>query len=89
MFICKVQGKCVSTIKSAGLAGNSLIMVRRVNKAGNVAGDLMVAADTIGCSAGALVLVTQGKGARIALGNENSPADLAVVGIVDSCDFEK
>lgn len=89
MFICKVQGKCVSTIKNHGLAGSSIITLRRVNKSGAALGDLMAAVDTIGVSAGDMVLVTQGKGARIAAGNENSPADLAVIGVVDSCDFEK
>ena len=89
MFICKVQGKCVSTIKNRTLTGNSLIAVRKLNKSGSVSGELMVAVDTIGCCIGETVLVTTGAGARKALGNEASPADMAVVGIVDSCDFEK
>lgn len=87
MYICKVQGKCVSTIKKEGLAGCSLITVQRINKTGNLTGELMVAVDTIGCSVGETVLVTGGSSARIALGNEKNPADLAVIGIVDACDF--
>lgn len=89
MFICKVQGKCVSTIKNSGLTGCSLITVRRINNAGRLSTELMVAVDTIGCSIGETVIVTSGKGARTAIKNPNSPADLAVIGIVDACDFEK
>ena len=89
MFICKVQGKCVSTIKNSNLVGNSLVTVQRLNKSGAVSGELMVVVDTIGCSVGETVLVTTGSSARAALGDAQSPADMAIVGIVDSCDFSK
>ncbi len=88
MYICKVQGKCVSTIKKDGLLGFSLITVQKINKSGNLTGELLVAVDTIGCSVGEIVLVTVGSSARIALGNEKSPVDLAIIGIVDACDID-
>lgn len=89
MYICKVQGKCVSTIKKKELVGSSLVTVQKLNKAGVATGELMVAVDTIGCSVGETVLATIGSSARIALGDSCSPADLAIVGIVDECDFNK
>ena len=46
---------------------------------------MLVAVDMIGCSVGETVLVTRGSGARAALGTD-SPADMAVVGIVDTYD---
>lgn len=87
MYICKVQGKCVSTIKNKNLSGNSLILVQRMNKSGNLTGETQVAVDTIGCGIGEMVLVTKGSGARAALGVEN-PSDMAVIGIVDSYDWK-
>lgn len=88
MYICKVQGKCVSTIKNKQLTGFSLVTIQKLNKAGNLTGELMVAVDTIGCSIGETVLATSGSSARAAVGDgSNSPVDLAIVGIVDSCDF--
>lgn len=85
MYICKVQGKCVSTIKNEQLGGCSLITMQRLNKSGAPAGEILVAVDTIGCSVGETVLVTRGSGARAALGTD-SPADMVVVGIVDTYD---
>ena len=89
MLICKVQGKCVSTIKNKLLVGSSLVTVQRLNKAGAVSGELMVVVDTIGCSIGEVVLVASGSAARNALGNPQAPVDAAIIGIVDSCDFSK
>lgn len=87
MYICKVQGKCVSTIKNKNLSGNSLILVQRMNKSGNLTGETQVAVDTIGCGIGETVLVTSGSAVRALLGMEN-PSDMAVVGIIDSCDWK-
>ena len=89
MYICKVQGKFVSTIKNKAMIGYSMVTLQRLNKSGNFTGEFMVAVDTIGCSVGEVVLVATGSGARAALGDTNSPVDLAIIGIVDSCDFIK
>lgn len=88
MYICKVQGKCVSTVKNPNLTGYSLITLQKLNKAGNTIGDLLVAIDTIGCSIGETVLVTSGENALLALENQKVPVDHVVVGIVDTCDFK-
>lgn len=84
MYICKVVGKVVSTIKNPKMTHGSLIIVQRMNMSGSAEPDLLVAADTIGCGEGNIVLVTGGSNARYALGSPDSPEDLAVVGIVDS-----
>ncbi|SKC35974.1 EutN/CcmL family microcompartment protein [Maledivibacter halophilus] len=89
MYICKVQGKCVSTIKNKALMGCSLVTTQRLNESGNPTGEIMVAVDTIGCSVGEIVLVTAGSSARCALGHTNSPADSAIIGIVDTCDLNQ
>lgn len=86
MYICKVQGKCVSTIKDQRLNGYSLITMQRLNKSGNATGEILVAVDTLGCSVGEIVLVTKGSSVKEALGQE-TPADMAVIGIVDTYDF--
>ncbi|MDF2532940.1 MAG: ccmL [Clostridia bacterium] len=88
MYISKVQGKCVSTIKNKELNGYSLVTVQRLNKSGTPSGDLIVTVDTIGCSIGETVLVTTGSSARLALGCPNAPVDAVIVGIVDVCDFK-
>ncbi|MHB1393039.1 MAG: EutN/CcmL family microcompartment protein [Clostridia bacterium] len=87
MYICKVQGKCVSTIKNKELAGYSLVTVQKLNKSGAPSGELIVTADLIGCSIGETVLVTTGSSARLVLPDKNTPIDAVIVGIVDNCDF--
>jgi len=71
------------------MGGNSLVTVQRLKPSGAVSGELLVAVDCLGCSVGEAVLVSTGSAARLALGDEKSPVDLAIVGIVDSCDFVK
>lgn len=83
MLICKVQGKCVSTIKNPTLQGYSLVIVQRINEEGKGTGELMVTVDTIGCSIGETVIVVRGSSARIALNDKNSAVDAVIVGIVD------
>ena len=87
MLICKVQGKCISTIKNEGLKGHSLIIVQKINKTGNTTGELIVAADPLGCAVGETVLVTKGSSARFALKTQNSSVDAVIVGIVDNFDM--
>ena len=89
MYICKVQGKCVSTIKHQELAGYGLVTVQRLNAKGGLKEEVLVAVDPIGCSIGETVVTTSGSGARMALGSKESPVDLTIIGIVDSCDIEE
>lgn len=84
MYICVVQGKCVSTIKNKKLSGYSLVMVQRLKKNGKLSEDIFVAVDTIGCSIDETVLVTSGENARYALDAGDVPVDHVIVGIVDS-----
>lgn len=87
MLICKVSGKCVSTIKNSQFCGSSLMLLQRLDKTGKKNGELVVAVDTIGCSLGEVVLVTTGSAARNSIGNPSSATDMAIVGIVDTYDY--
>lgn len=68
------------------MLGNSLLTMQRLDKSGKPTGEILVAADTLSCSKGEIVLVTRGQAARIILG-EKCPIDLAIVGIVDTYEF--
>jgi microcompartment protein CcmK/EutM len=89
MYICKVIGKVVSTQKDEKLTGSSIVLVRVISlsaKKGEVTegNEIFAAVDAVGCGKGNLVLVTSGSGARYACKNTEAPADMAVVGIIDS-----
>ena len=84
MYLCKVAGKVVCTIKLPSLGAGSLIIVEPVSRSGSDEKGLMVAYDSIGCGEGDVVLVTSGSSARNVHTSPNASIDLAVVGIVDS-----
>ena len=87
MYICKVIGKVIATIKNEKLIGSSIVMVRVVSlspKGEMILGnEVYAAADTIGCGEDNLVLVTGGANARFSCKNMETPIDMAVVGILD------
>lgn len=87
MYVCKVQGKCVSTIKNDSLKGYSLVTLQKISKSGNPSGDLIVAVDPLGCSIGETVLVAMGSNAGLAVKESSTPIDAVILGIVDEGNF--
>jgi ethanolamine utilization protein EutN len=89
MFIGKVIGKVVATIKHEKLSGGALTVLQRIDEKKQPSGPSLVAMDYIGCGDGDLVLVTEGCGARFACPlrsngtAQDAPVDLAIVGILD------
>jgi microcompartment protein CcmK/EutM len=84
MYIARVMGMAVSTVKDERLEGATLLLVSEANQTGEVVGNPYVALDRVGAGEGELVMVATGSTARVAAGNANTPVDLAVVGILDS-----
>jgi len=64
------------------------IKLTQRDAAGNVTGQPFLAVDLVGAGEGELVIVSQGSSARAAAGNNASPADAAIVGILDSLQSE-
>jgi ethanolamine utilization protein EutN len=88
MIIAKVVGLAVATLKQEPLEGSKLLLVRRADARGTVTGEPLVAVDLVGAGEGELVLVSQGSSARQATGQDRSPVDAAIVGILDSLRYE-
>lgn len=82
MEIGKVCGQVVSTVRARDLPYNALLLVDLLDRQGQPVGRTDVALDTIGAGEGEWVVLTRGSSARKICG-EDSPVDLAVVGIVD------
>ncbi len=81
MLIGKVVGFVVSTRKSENLVGNKFMIVEPVTAMKQ--SNRIVAVDKVGAGIGELVLVAEGSAARIGCGEDRSPIDAAIVGIVD------
>jgi ethanolamine utilization protein EutN len=99
MFLGRVKGQVVSTVKDATLKGAKLLLVEPLKvqyddpaKAGNgtsgsgrfdVTGRAIVAIDKLGVGVDQVVLVTQGSSARLAEGCNKMPTDAVIIGVVD------
>jgi ethanolamine utilization protein EutN len=88
MLIAKVLGSAVATLKHDLLKTTKLLLVSPTDIQGNVTGEPFLAVDLVGAGEGELVIISQGSSARVATGQNLSPADAAVVGILDclECD---
>jgi microcompartment protein CcmK/EutM len=88
MIIAKVMGTAVASAKHAALNATKLLIICPANVDGDISGDPFLAVDLVGSGPGELVAVSQGSSARVATDYKNSPVDAAIVGILDSLQYE-
>lgn len=88
MIVAKVMGLAVATLKHETLKTTKLLLVQPADASGNPTGELFLAVDLVGAGEGELVVVSQGSSARAVTGQNSSPIDAAIVGILDSLRFE-
>jgi len=88
MVICKVVGHVWSTKKDPNLEGLKLMVVMEEDPTVEKP-KTYVAADIVGAGVGEQVLVVSGSTARKAFGNDDIPADMAIVGIIDTVEVDK
>jgi ethanolamine utilization protein EutN len=84
VIIAKVVGAAVASLKLDALKASKLLVVRQTDAKGDAGGPAFLAVDLVGAGDDELVIVSQGSSARMAIGNDRSPADAAIVGILDS-----
>ena len=87
MIVAKVVGSAVASLKHDSLKTTKLLLVQSADASGKPQGDLFLAVDMVGAGEGELVVVSQGSSARLVTGNNSSPVDAAIVGILDSLRF--
>lgn len=84
MQLARVEGSMIATRKHPSLEGWRLVICQPINGAGEPLGTPIVAIDSYGAGMHQHVIVSSdGKAARIAVGDNNSPARQMVTGIVD------
>ena len=88
MIIAKVVGVAVASLKHDTLRTTKLLLVQPADASGDSSGELFLAVDLVGAGEGELVMVSQGSSARQVTGQNSSPIDAAIVGILDSLRFE-
>jgi microcompartment protein CcmK/EutM len=89
MYIGKVIGTVVATIKISHLEGRKLLLVDQVDLEGQETGEYDVAVDVVQAGPGDTVLVIdEGNGARQILGLDPGAIRAVVVGVVDEVAIE-
>jgi microcompartment protein CcmK/EutM len=78
MFLAKVIGNVVCTIKTPSLEGKKLLLIQRLT-----GGPVAVAVDAVGAGPGETVYVCRGREATFAFLPEEVPTEAAVVAIID------
>jgi len=85
MYIAKVTGTVVSTVKISHLHGRKLLLVDQLDLLGEETGLYDIAVDTVQAGPGDTVLVIdEGNGARQILGLDPGAVRAVIVGIVDA-----
>jgi len=84
MYLGRVVGSVVASVKCEGLSGQKLLLVQPVDEARLPAGPLEVAVDTVRAGPGDLVFLVGSREAALALEESFVPVDAAIVGIVDA-----
>jgi microcompartment protein CcmK/EutM len=87
MIIARILGSVVSTQKDPRLSGKKLLIVRPINLDGTDQSGYLIAVDTVGAGFHEKVLIVGGSSARMAEGNKDCPVDSAVIGVIDTIDF--
>lgn len=85
MFIGRVEGTVVASIKSPPLEGHKLLLVERLSPEGQAEQPYMIAVDSVQAGVGDTVLVLdEGNGARQVIATDPAPVRTVIVGIIDS-----
>jgi microcompartment protein CcmK/EutM len=89
MFLGRVVGRVVATMKDAGLKGQRLLIVQPLKPDLSVTGKQMVMLDAVGVGAGELIYWCRGKEASFPFLPDQVPADNTIVGVVDELHMQR
>ncbi|MGK0362231.1 MAG: ethanolamine utilization protein EutN [Bradymonadia bacterium] len=84
MYLGRVIGTCVATVKYEGLQGTRLLIVEAIDDTGATIGAPHVAVDTTQAGPGETVFCVASREAALACDPSFVPVDAAIVGIVDA-----
>lgn len=84
MFLARVKGNVVGTIKHPSFIGHKLLIVQPIDEKGDDIGTSSLSFDSVQAGPGDVVLVEQeGNAARQILGKWEDPFHSVIVGVVD------
>lgn len=84
MFLARVVGNVVATIKDPSLVGKKILVVQPIDKHGKDTGQKILALDSVGAGAGETVYCCRGREASYAWYPDEVSTETTIVAIVDS-----
>ena len=89
MYLGKVIGRVVATVKDPKLTSQRLLVVQPLSPELSPTGKQVICTDAVGAGAGELIYYTKGKESSFPFLPLEVPTDMTVVGIVDSVRVER
>lgn len=86
MKLARVVATVVATRKDPKLEGLRLFLLQDLDRALKPKESIVVAADSVGCGVGELVLYASGSSARQTVQTDGRPCDATVMAIIDAID---
>ena len=83
MFLARVVGRVVATIKDPALAEKKILVIQPIDRHGKDAGGTLLALDSVGAGAGETVYCCRGREASFPWYPDEVPTETTIVGIVD------
>ena len=84
MFLGRIIGKVVATMKNASLDGQRFLIVQPLDRHGQAKGKPLVALDSVGAGAAEIVYWCRGREASFPFLPDEVPTEATIVAIVDS-----
>ncbi len=88
MKLARVVGTVVSTRKDEKLDGLKFFLLQDLGPDMSLKDSIVVAADSVGCGVGEVVLYASGSSARQTIQTDKRPCDATVMAIIDAIDHE-
>jgi ethanolamine utilization protein EutN len=89
MYLARVIGNVVASVKAEGLEGQKLLLVQPLDVDQQPDGPPHVAADVAQAGEGDLVSCVGSREAALSLSPSFVPVDAAIIGIVDAADVDR
>jgi len=83
MFLARVVGNVVATVKDPPLVGKTILIVQPIDKHGRDHGAKLLALDSVGSGAGETVYCCRGREASFPWLPDEVPTETSIVAIVD------
>lgn len=83
MFLARIAGTVVATMKDPAFAGKKILIVQPLNADGKDIGEKILALDSVGAGAGETVYCCRGREASFPWLPQEVPTETSIIAIVD------